>query len=137
MQFCQPHWDSLRQAIKDKGLGVLVSETGEEAVTKAARQAAGEDTVDTFDPLMFAHNIIFSNVLENASQSVGYLMGDGPEDPVEGHEGRTWPRCPICYLNLAHEISCGGCDLPQETGYDWMIDRSSDDALTHWEGLKV
>jgi hypothetical protein len=69
------------------------------------------------------------------------MMADGPEDPVEGYgdayAGRTWPRCPLCYLGLAHEVSCTDerCELPKVNGYDWMIDRAADDAAERWRQI--
>jgi hypothetical protein len=108
-------------------------------MTKLRRQLEGEDTIDSFEPLLMAHNAIAGNAMTTIERAGGnplYLLSVGPEDPVEGHPGRTWPRCPLCYLGLAHELNCGGCDLPQKDGYAWMIDKAADDALDKWESLK-
>lgn len=144
MKFCQDHWDRLRAAIEERGLGHLVAADGE---TAAAQQVAeierGSQDVTTFDPLMSAHWAIASNALSTIEQAGGaplYLMTEGPEDPVEGipgGEGKTWPRCPLCYLGLAHELTCKDerCKLPKQDGYAWMLDRAADDALWKARGL--
>jgi hypothetical protein len=136
-----PHWEQLRKAIDDRGLTPFTAKDGKVAVAQLAKQVqenrAGKDT---FDPLMGAHWAIAGNAmrfLEGAGVNPLYLMAGGPEDPVdvskagEKYAGRTWPRCPLCYLNLAHELTCTHvkCGLDKERGYDWMIDRASDEAL--------
>ena len=141
MRFCQPHWVSLTEALDAKGLTGLISESGEAAATKQRRQLEGEDSIDSYEPLLEAHAAIVGNAMDVINSAGGdplYLLATGPEDPIEGHKGQTWPRCPICYVNKAHEIECkGDCQLPLETGYDYMIDRAADDALEHWEGLRL
>jgi hypothetical protein len=130
----------LRQAIEDRGLDVLVAETGDDATTKMRRQVEEGITIDTFEPLLSANLMILTNTMETLGPSGLYLMSEGPEDPVEGYgkeyEGRTWSRCPLCYLNLAHEVSCSGCDLPQENGYDFWIDKAADGQFEMWKSLK-
>jgi hypothetical protein len=51
----------------------------------------------------------------------------------------TWPRCPLCYLNLAHELTCTDrrCHLPKVAGYDWMLDRAVKDAVEKADELGV
>jgi hypothetical protein len=144
VQFCQDHWDRLRAAIDARGLSALVPETGEQAAANLTAELAHGRTVDTFDPLMSAMFAIFSNAMDAIARAGGsplYLMGDGPEDPVEGygliHAGKTWPRCPLCYLGLAHELTCADllCKLPRKDGYAWMIDRAADDQVEAWKAL--
>ena len=141
MKFCEPHWVSLKDALDDRGLSGLISESGDAAATKMRRQLEGEDSIDSYEPLLEAHGAIAGNAMDVVQSAGGdpmYLMTDGPEDPIDGHKGQTWPRCPICYVNKAHEINCkGDCDLPLKTGYDYMIDKAADDALTHWEALRL
>lgn len=141
MRLCQPHWDSLREALDVRGLTGLVAENGEEAAVKTRRQLEGEDTIDSYEPLIEATMAIGSNVMDIISSAGGdslYLLGRGPEDPIKGHKGQSWPRCPICYINKAHEISCDGkCKLPLNAGYDYMIERAAEDALEHWQELRL
>lgn len=138
MQICEAHWVAMRQAIEDRGLSSLVAKDGRTAIGQLEQQLQqGADSRETFDPLMSVHWVCVNNAmrfLDGAGMNPLYLLGGGPEDPVEGYagyEGRTWPRCPICYLNLAHEVSCRHekCELDKERGYDWMIERAASDAL--------
>lgn len=136
MRFCQDHWDRLRAAIDERGLSHLIAPDGETAVAQIKQELEQGPSAVTFDPLMSAHWAIVSNAMDTitrAGASPLYLMTAGPEDPVEGYgpagDGRTWPRCPLCYLNLAHELTCKDprCTLPKVGGYDWMIERAADD----------
>lgn len=142
MQFCEDHWARLRNEIDKRGLTSLVSEDGEKAATKLVREIEEGSSVDNFDPLMYAHNAIFANVLKTLGQNGLYLLGTGPEDPVEGYgevyEGRTWPRCPLCYIGLAHEVSCTEptCRLPKVDGYAWMLERAAEDAVNKWKSFQ-
>lgn len=95
---------------------------------------------------MAAHWAIVGNatrIIEAASGggTILYLMGTGPEDDVElpGGEGRTWPRCPLCYLGLAHELTCRDdrCTLPKVDGYAWMIGVAADEQVETWNRLKA
>jgi hypothetical protein len=89
---------------------------------------------------MASHWAIVTNalrILSDAGLNPLYLMAGGPEDAVDvskagaSYAGRTWPRCPLCYLNLAHELSCTHqkCGLDKERGYDWMIARAAEESL--------
>lgn len=140
MRFCQDHWDRLRAKIADRGIAHLIAPDGETAVAQVKDQLERSVTPVNFDPLMHAHWAIVDNAMTTVKRAGGsplYLMTSGPEDPVDGHEGRTWPRCPLCYINLAHEISCTDerCTLDQERGYDWMLDRAADEAKAQAERL--
>jgi hypothetical protein len=85
MKFCQPHWEELKKAIDDRGLGHLVSKSGEEAVERTARAHEGTGpTKKDVDPLLAAHNNIVSNAL--ASGGI-YMMGTD-------EEGNRF--CPVC-----------------------------------------
>jgi len=127
-------------------MGSLISESGQEVAQKVAREFGGESSVDTFDPLMGALFAIMSNcmtVVSNAGGNPLYMLTDGPEDPVDRSiypqvpEGATWPKCHLCYVNLAHEVTCkdGRCMLDQKAGYDWMIDRAVADQAERWKRL--
>lgn len=147
MQFCMPHWNTLREKIEAAGLTVLVSESGEEAAKKQVDRIQTSDvTVDNFDPLMQAHNAIAGNAFSLISQAGGdpmYLMAgsDVPEDAIDkdGYRDRTWPRCPLCYLNIAHEVTCTDkrCKLPKENGYDFFMDLAVKDQVKAWKALKT
>src|SRR4051794_14247103 len=121
-------------------MGHLIAPSGLIAAEqmKAQLESAGDVTPVSFDPLQGA----FWAILNNAGNMLSdwgpgtalYVMTDGEEDPIEGkpgYEGRTWPRCAVCYLNLAHEITCTNprCKLDKKAGYDWMLPRAADDQL--------
>ena len=146
MKFCQDHWDKLRAAIADRGMDGLVARGGAAAVANTVSEFSEGPKPENFDPLMGAHWAIASNAMERIKAAGGqplYLMGGGPEDPVTGYgaayEGRTWPRCPLCYINLVHEVSCtgGGCTLPKVGGYDWMIERAADEMRDKWRTMSA
>lgn len=140
MKFCEDHWSKLRAAIEACGLTPLVAQGGKSMAAKLAEQVeAGTETIDNYDPLMGSFFAICGNVFEYLSASGTnplYLMQTGPEDPVdvaragEKYAGRTWAKCPMCYINLAHELTCSDekCTLDKEKGYDWMIDKAADEA---------
>lgn len=138
----------MRQKIDDRALTQLIAKDGQVAVSQMASQIQERDvTKDNFDPLMSAHWAIAGNVMQmlsSAGMNPLYLMSGGDEDKVDArygpkYEGRTWPRCPLCYINLAHEVSCTNpkCTMPKERGYDWMLDRAADDALAQARELKL
>lgn len=148
MRFCQPHWDKLRTTIADRGLGDLIATDGETAVAQLTDALERrEATPVNFDPLMNAHWAITANAMDLISKTGNsplYLMlpDDVAEDPVAGYgeqyEGRTWPRCPLCYINLAHEVSCTDrrCTLDKVNGYDFFIERATDDQVVAWQRIK-
>lgn len=141
MKFCQSHWEKLRAAIDQRGLTAFVAKDGTVAVAQMAKQVEeNRSGKDTFDPLMSAHWSVSGNVFDmlgRAGMNPLYLMCGDEEEVVDAtlypaYKGRRWSRCPLCYINLAHELSCTdqACKLDREAGYDWMIDRAADDALT-------
>lgn len=133
---CQDHWDRLRAAIEARGLGHLVGDDGAQAGRRMVSELQEGQSAKNYDPLMASFYAIGSNAMETIRRSGNdplYLMMGGPEDPVvgfPGYEDRTWPKCSLCYLGLAHEMTCRDptCDLPRVDGYAWMIDRAADDA---------
>lgn len=145
MEFCDTHWNGLRDLIEEAGLRDLIPEEGVTAGEMFADAVnTGRDTPVNFDPLGFAHWSIVSKTLETLERAGGngmYLLSDGPEDPVAGHPGRTWPKCPVCYLNVAHEISCRDtrCTLDKQRGYDFFLVKAAATALERAKelGLKT
>lgn len=138
MNMCMKHWTAMRKAVDDRALTHLVARDGATAVAHITAELAGSATeAETFDPLLamlwsISGNI--GNMIANVGGNPLYFMTQGPEDPVTGYvgyEGRTWPHCPVCYINLAHEVSCreAHCGLARVDGYDWVICRAADDAL--------
>jgi hypothetical protein len=140
MNFCQGHWDMLKKAIDDRGLTDLVAPDGETVAAMLAKQIEdGKATPTTFDPLMGAMFAISNNAADLVQKQGGnplYVMvASDEEQPIEGipgYEGRTWPFCPLCHINLAHEIFCRvpDCTMDREHGYDSWINNAADDMVT-------
>jgi hypothetical protein len=140
MNFCQNHWDMLKSAIKERGLWDLVAPDGETAAAQLKHQVENQQATKTnYDPLMSAMFAISANsadLVRNMGGNALYVMARISEEeaPVEGfpgYEGRTWPFCPLCHVNLAHEIFCDDpdCPLDKEHGYDDWINRAADDQV--------
>ena len=142
MKFCQRHWDLMRAAVESRGMTPLVADSGASAAANFVDEFEHGLTIDNFDPLMAMHWNIATNLLDKLGSSAGYLMFGGedtPEDPIDverladaklkaKYRGKTWPRCPICYANIAHEFTCREtkCMLAQVDGYDACIEWSAD-----------
>jgi hypothetical protein len=114
---CQDHWDQLRAAVDERGLGALVAESGEEAMHRTVRELEGERSIDSFDPLMNAFFLILGHAVELAGPRVMAGPGDG---------------CFLCWMNLEHEHSCTGCSLPRVNGFDHWIDKAADATKQRW-----
>lgn len=137
MKFCQAHWDRLREAIDARGLGSLVPESGEEAARRLVRDTNEGTSIDTFDPLMGAHNAIWSRAMseirDKYQQNPLMLMADPDEHP-------EW-ACPVCALSWCHAehdrlCTQEGCNYPKD--FDWateMIDGAADFMLSEWQRL--
>lgn len=104
MKFCQPHWDQLREAIKNLGLAHLIK-SGEDLVEATVQQLNGlGDDISTYDPLNSAHWNIIDHCITDAGVNVLYLMsGD---------------YCPLCvardalteHVKTCVNPECGGAD---------------------------
>lgn len=80
-----PHWNDLREAIKERGLWHLVSKNGEEAIKSVTNQIEGKE--HHYDPLMAGNFAIWSNALDAGGL---YLMG-------KDENGNEY--CPLCELD--------------------------------------
>lgn len=92
MKWCESHWDGLRAEVERQGLGVLVPDSGEKAAQAFVRQAAGEKSVDTFDPLMGAMWAINSFIGSTMGMNLLWVMS------IDG--------CPICEADKLHQATC-------------------------------
>jgi len=151
MKFCQAHWDKMRAAVEARGLTPLVAPDREHAIANVIDEIEqGKQTLDNFDPLMSMHWNIAGNLMELLGRSFGYLLScrEGDEDPIDVTRiedyalkakfiGKKWPLCPICYANIAHEISCDSkkCNLAKSNGYDICIEWSADAVKENFEEL--
>lgn len=134
----------LEAAISERGLDSLIAPDGETAVAQLASQLESDGSTPTnYDPLMSAMFAISGNAADMVKKSGGnalYVMVRGTEEaPIlePGYEGRTWPYCPLCHINLAHEIFCRDpdCKLDKERGFDNWIEHAADDQVKAAEEL--
>lgn len=136
MKFCDEHWSMLRTAIDDRGLGHLVSQSGDQAAARITSQLELGQSQHNFDPLVNAHFAIISNVMKIMS-NVGinplYLFND----QVHAPEGRN--DCPLCEMNWLHRDGCVDprCVLDKERGYDRFIGYAADEQLQEARRLKL
>lgn len=98
MKICQPHWDELRRAIRDRGLEQYVSKDGADAAARLVRSMEEKQSKANFDPLMAAHTAILSNALRIGGL---YILA-----PAEG----GGLRCPICHLKRPEWIDYAAND---------------------------
>jgi len=104
VRFCQPHWDKLRAAIEERGLGDVVARDGQAAAANLVSELQTGSRLDNFDPLMGAHWAIVNRIAEVAPQVI----------VIEG--------CPICWAQDEHEKHCvdPGCQVTRQTLEDWI-----------------
>jgi hypothetical protein len=164
MRFCDDHWSRLREKVDAAGLSEFIAKDGVDAARRqqqqfdevAAALNAGESespvTAETFDPLMGAHWAIVTNamqMLDRGGLDPLHLLGANGTEPLptdlleRGLKlGRrptpaTFPECPLCYLNLLHWLTCSGCSLPAEGGYDYFLDRAVGDQVEKARELEL
>jgi hypothetical protein len=82
MKMCQPHWDKLRQAIKDRGIYFLVAGSSEQAISNIVADLKGEPS--DYDPLMDCHWMITKRALELWGLQLMWTKEDGTD------------YCPVC-----------------------------------------
>ena len=87
MNFCQANWDRLKHAIYSRGLNDFVAPDGKALLGQIEEQFKDPDilTLENFDPLFAANNMIFSQFLKDTG-----LAALAP-DPETGK-----PPCPLC-----------------------------------------
>ncbi len=117
MKMCQPHWDALRAAVESRGLGYLIAANSRDAHARAVSELQGKSEADDFDPLVAAHNMIWSKSIETFGLGI---MGD---------------FCPVCeFLKV--------CPLPPTghkyaTNDSYFIDGPADAVLEIAKELKL
>ncbi len=115
MQFCQPHWNILKEMVISKGMGELIAKSGEELKARVVEELEGTATSATYDPLMAAYWSILGKALELGGI---YLMFDKPGDGCE--------YCPLC------EVEIQGVKVENKVGLaaEWM-EGCTDAILVH------
>ena len=112
MKICTSHWDNLRTAIDNRGLGHLVAKSGEKAASQIVNQLQGSEDAKDYDPLMAAYWAITANSIK------AFGLDSMREDF----------GCPLCALD-AHAKECQDQACPKYTGQNW-IDLASDGQLS-------
>jgi hypothetical protein len=112
VKFCQPHWEKLRAAIDERGLTHLVAQGGAQAARNLAAESRDGPSIQTFDPLMAAHNAIWFNAMQTpVGMTLMFANDDGSE------------RCPICFPRDEHAKVCPGapeCLVSASTFEAWI-----------------
>jgi hypothetical protein len=137
VKFCPEHWSALRHAVSLRKLDALIAEDGDAAIGNLLSEADHGMTIDNFDPLMGAHNAIWSQsmalIKERYQQNPLMTMAEDSDHP-------EW-ACPICALNWCHAehdriCTKEGCDYPKN--FDWtdeMVNGAADHMLSEWKRL--
>lgn len=84
MQICQKHWQALRKAIEDRGMGHLGAKDPQQAVVAITTELEGRGAENDLDPLMGCNWMIFSKALSACGLEILGLKTDGTH------------YCPIC-----------------------------------------
>lgn len=121
MRFCQDHWDRLRAAIEQRGIGHLIAQGGERAAANLKSEIEAGASIVNFDPLMGAHNAIVSNALSNMPPQAAMAMMT-VDEPREA-------ACPLCVLNA------NAPGQPHPNAFDEWIDLAADDAKSRADEL--
>ena len=115
MQFCQQHWDSMREAVRLRGMEHLVARSGEEAVADLTAQLEGTATQQNWDPLMAAHWAILTRVMRSMGLAA---LGD---------------FCPLCEVQSSYDWAVKNMNpLPAEarSAQQW-VDSCMDSMLEY------
>lgn len=89
MRICTEHWEVCKTAVDSRGLMVLSSVDGKEAIDRLTEELEGAPAKETFDPLMSMNNHWWSTALKLGGL---YMMGQPEDGRNEGH------YCPICEI---------------------------------------
>lgn len=119
MRMCQSHWDALRSAIEQRGIGHLIARTGEECAANVRREIEGESTIIDFDPLMSANNALWS-------LSMNVIGLDMMTTDEQGNH-----RCPVCELQKFDYVAAaaeGALHHARATGLIESADGQPNDA---------
>jgi hypothetical protein len=133
----------MREAVDDRGMGVLVPDSGARAAEQLSRSMLGEDSPDTFDPLMWMHMQLWarsSQTLTTIGADPMMTMYDwsslADADPAFVEAA----GCPLCVLDLLayeHDVGCSDAACQKEPGpiTDGWVSKCADAALEHYRGI--
>lgn len=92
MRICQTHWDAMRKAVEDRGMGHLGAKSGAELIAATVTELEGRSQENEYDPLMACHNMVTTRALE--------IVGLALLNPATG-----W-NCPICMIMEMSRKAC-------------------------------
>lgn len=115
MQFCMPHWERLKDAVRDRGMYHLVAKSGEEAHEAAVKQVQGDDSSEHWDPLASATWMIYGRFTEEVGLDA--MVGD---------------KCPLCECREGFKAAQG-----IENGDQIWIDGCTDSLLQEARDRKL
>lgn len=107
MQICAKHWAAIRAALDARGLTPFIAKSGEEAAARMQRmQEDGEETKDTFEPLMGCNQMLMEGAIR-----MGGLAVINTND------------CPVCMaMKAAANCPCGKSHSEAEIEKHWTVD---------------
>lgn len=111
MRICTAHWDALKKAIADRGIGHLGSKNSRQLHIAVVSEFEGRGAENEYDPLLACHFMVTGEALK----VYGLVM----LDPTAG-----W-NCPICRFMEDARLAC-----ERE-----FIDGPADAALKHCRDL--
>lgn len=91
MRWCQGHWDGLKAEINRQGMSGLIPTDGNRMAENLQREIDGEQSTDTFDPLMGA--MMGMNAFMMGPVGLGPMLF-----MMEG--------CPLCFVDDKHDELC-------------------------------
>jgi hypothetical protein len=93
MRICNPHWQTLKQALVERGLDHLGVKTGEEVVAQAVNEIEGRGAENEYNPLMSCNYMIWENALRVGGLAM--MNGDLWRRQATARQGRQvgTPTC--------------------------------------------
>lgn len=120
MRMCPQHWQSIIDELGTAGLAALIPGTVEERHTRLLGRMTEGITVDTFDPLMGAHEQLVRHMLSIYGQTILHAAGAG---------------CPLCLLHAEHVLACSDPTCTWAP-VDW-IGWAAGTQVQVWESLRA
>ena len=98
MKLCPPHWDELKAALDQRGLGRFTGRDIARVVTDAVERLPTASPRDSYDPLMSAMLGLYVEAIDVAG---GQMLHDDAESEL----------CPVCYVVAGCQCGRGAACL--------------------------
>lgn len=124
MKFCAPHWQKMRDAVRERDMERFIARSPEAAMRRLHDEMTGTAAPDDFDPLMWMNNILWSKLLELGGINLMMPNEDGSD------------RCPLCFMNEAHKAACEvpDCTYTHDIAIDWAANAAKAYVDEHLRG---